>query len=122
MSYRKEITIFILPPTPNARYSCWQKRAEKVQEIRDLAQKSAMVYGRPKYPLKKCRVTCTRFSSVEPDFDNLAGSFKPILDGFKIAGIFIDDKSSVITERAYLWEKTPARQGRVTVLIEELSA
>lgn len=75
---------------------------------------------RPPVPLKKAHITLTRHSSKECDDDNLRASFKPILDGLKQAKIIEDDKPSVIGSPVCQWRKTPAKQGRITVIVEEI--
>lgn len=74
----------------------------------------------PKEPLKKAKVTLSRFSTREPDFDGLVCSFKPILDGLTNSKIIIDDKMSVIGQPTYKWEKIGKGKGKIHILVEEL--
>jgi hypothetical protein len=64
-------------------------------------------------------VTCTRHSSREPDFENLAHSFKPCLDALTVrnggAPVLVDDSQEVIGQPTYLWEKAPPKEGRITL-------
>lgn len=80
---------------------------------------TAMAEPRPAKPLERCALIITRHSSSEPDFDNAVASAKPLVDGLKDAGVIVDDKSSCIVERKYLWEKAPPKKGFVTVRVEE---
>jgi hypothetical protein len=83
---------------------------------------------RPKAPLAQARVTFTRCSSVEPDSDNLAYSFKRVRDALCRpskknpggCGILQDDDPERL-EAVYLWEKASPRAGKVRVRIEEVS-
>ena len=70
---------------------------------------------RPPEPLRLARVELTRCSSMEPDFDNLVASFKPILDGLKRAGVIRDDKMSCIGQPDYHWRKAAPTEGRIAV-------
>lgn len=67
--------------------------------------------------LKKATLEFTRFSSREPDFDNLAGSFKHILDGLVEAEVIVDDKPSVIGSPIFAWEKCKRSEVRIRVRI-----
>ncbi len=71
-------------------------------------------------PLKKARIVFTRYSSREPDSDNLAISFKAIRDGLVQAGVIIDDKPSVL-EAIYKWQKASPKQGRITIEVYEVT-
>jgi len=75
---------------------------------------------RPNVPLVSCKIVCKRFSSVEPDRDNLARSFKSIVDGLKDGKIIKDDKPSIVKEFITLWEKAPKKNGKVEILVEEI--
>ena len=76
--------------------------------------------GLPPKPLKQASITLTRFSSVEPDYDNLVISFKPIIDGLRDAGVIVDDKFSVIGRPSYEWQKSPRNQGRIRVEVASI--
>ncbi len=75
---------------------------------------------KPPRPLSLCAIYCTRFSSMECDYDNLTISFKSVIDGLKDAGVIVDDKSSCVKERKYFWEKAKRGQGRINVVVLEL--
>lgn len=57
--------------------------------------------------ITRVRLTCVRFSSGQPDYDNLVASFKPVVDGFleKHGGWLLDDNPQVIVRRHYGWSK-----------------
>lgn len=69
----------------------------------------------------KPRLTLTRFSTTEPDFDGLVSSFKAVIDGLKVAGVIEDDKQSIIGQPLYKWEYAPPRKGKIRVVVEEAS-
>lgn len=119
MTYRFEFELDGLPPTTNGSHGSWQKAAANKRLWRTRTKLRTFM-ERPKEPLTKCRITATRFSSVEPDDDNLAISFKSVIDGLKDAGVIQDDKTSVVIERKYLWEISSPRKGKIRVLVEEI--
>lgn len=47
--------------------------------------------NRPEAPLAKFDLTITRYGAKCLDYDNLVASFKPYIDGLKLAGIIEDD-------------------------------
>ena len=118
--YKFEFTLQGLPPTTNSMgRKHWAVKARVAREWK------AAVYmrignNRPKKPLLKARVTITRHSTRECDFDNLVSASKHLLDGLKYAGIILDDKVSVIGQPIYLWEKAKRGQGKVTIKVEEI--
>ena len=74
---------------------------------------------KPDRPLKRARGTFTRHSSREPDYENLAYSFKEIVDALVKLDILEDDAPKNL-ERVYQWKKGKAGAGRVTIQLEEL--
>lgn len=76
--------------------------------------------SKPQLPLKKAKLTLTRHSSYEPDFDGLVSSFKQIIDGLVEAKILENDKRENIDVPCYLWKKALRGHGKITVRIEEI--
>lgn len=72
----------------------------------------------PPKPLKRAKLTLTRCSSQEPDFDGLVSSFKHIIDGLILGGIIENDKMSNIGQPTYIWEKAPREKGKVIIEVE----
>ncbi|HRH25102.1 MAG TPA: hypothetical protein PLQ20_02065 [Candidatus Paceibacterota bacterium] len=68
--------------------------------------------------LKTAKLTLTRCSSIECDFDGLVGSFKHITDALVEAGVIENDKPSNIGQSVFLWEKAKPKQGKVRIKIE----
>jgi hypothetical protein len=88
--------------------------------------------ARPDEPLRRARVTLTRRSSVEPDYDNLVASFKPVVDALTrsrknrngrwiIRADVLADDTPKILDREYRWEHAPSRHGSIRVEVEELN-
>lgn len=73
----------------------------------------------PAKSLDRARVTITRCSTREPDFDNLTQGGKFILDGLVKAGVITDDSPAVIGRPEYLWQKSPRGMGSVRITVEE---
>ena len=119
MSLKFEIEIPGLPRTTNGSHGHWRAAAAERKKWRTaiclLASRE-----RPSVPLKKAKITCIRYSSSEPDFDNLVISFKSCLDGLRDAGVIADDKKRNIGATTYLWQKAPARQGKIKIIVEEI--
>lgn len=120
MTYSLTIELPGLPPCNTASNNHWRVRARHNRKWRHDTILAAKAQGLPSEPLWKAKVTCTRHSAREPDFENLAHSFKPLLDGLVSAQVIADDNQQVIGQPAYRWEKAAPKQGRIT--LEVLSA
>lgn len=66
--------------------------------------------------LQRAKLKLTRYSTRQPDFDGLAGSFKFVQDSLVKSKVIIDDKPSVI-DVTYAWEKCKLDQQRIRVEI-----
>lgn len=75
----------------------------------------------PKAPLQTAKLTLTRFSSQEPDGDNVLNAFKPLIDALICQGVLADDKLSNIGIPKIKWFKAKPKEGKVSVKIEETS-
>lgn len=82
-----------------------------------VAQLVMIERARPRDPLPHVEIRCMRHSSREPDRDNLWYSFKPVVDGFKRAGVILDDTPKVIVLQVAEWSHAPQGEGHVTVHI-----
>lgn len=113
--YKLKFTIQELPLTINRMGNMhWAKRAKYVK---DWHMKVRLAIGQnvPKLPLQKAKLTLTRHSDREPDFDNLAHSFKCVIDGLTNAGIILDDKPSIIGSPTFRWKKAKRNEGFISV-------
>jgi Holliday junction resolvase RusA-like endonuclease len=111
--YTLTITLKGLPKTPNAREH-WTAKARQTKVWKQKVF-TACWHKRPPKPLERARITFTRVSSVEPDFDNLAASFKAVLDGLRQAQVIVDDKRANVGRPEYLWRKCKPKDGHVIV-------
>ncbi len=95
-------------------------RATRWKQAVLIAVRSQANYQEPP-KLEKAMLTLTRHSSQEPDFDNMVSSFKYIIDGLVQAQVISNDRSANIGQPQYLWKQAPAKQGYVTIKVEEIS-
>jgi Holliday junction resolvase RusA-like endonuclease len=79
----------------------------------------ATVGKRPEHPLAIARIALARYSSREPDWDNMVSSFKPILDALETLRVIENDRMSVIGQPQYYWRKAPRGQGLIEVRVWE---
>ena len=115
-----ELTVMIpgLPKLPNTlRMAHWRTRATHTKEWKMYVH--YCTYGRrPEKPLEKAKLTFTRCSTTEPDFDNLAMSFKPVMDGLVECGILVDDNPKIVGRPGYFWEKAKRNHGHIRIKIQ----
>ncbi len=129
-----QVTIEGLPKTTNATYHRhYMVVAKEAREWKNLvaahlnseinksrAMFSSFFLVTSMLPMKKAKLTLTRHSSSEPDFDGLASSFKHVIDGIVQAGVIVNDKMSVIGQPTYQWKKARPKCGFITVRIESV--
>lgn len=118
MSYRLEFTLHGLPSSPNSRRHWRLVHKENESWYRSIYL--AVGDRRPLAPCQFAQVTLTRISALEPDYDNLCASFKPVLDGLRYARVLIDDKKKNVGRPEYLWERGKGGKGSIRVLVEEV--
>lgn len=92
----------------------WWTKVKEIQEWEKIIYFQTL--GKlPKEPLKKARLVLTRHSSRAPDYDNLAISFKHIVDSLRKAKIIKNDSMDVIGKPEYNWVKCKNGQGFVEI-------
>ena len=117
--FRIEFEISGLPKLINGGWgkSHWAVQAKYRREWRSLVS-LIVATKRPDKPLNKAKLTLIRFSNTAPDPDNLAASFKHVIDGLVDAGVLVNDKYENIGMPNYLWEKTSPGKGKIKVIVE----
>lgn len=116
MAYHLAIELQGLPPTANSSMrGHWKAGFYARKKWKDLVMQAAKLQGLPPTPLTTAKITLTRYSSSEPDFDGLVTSFKPCLDALTTIGVILDDKMSVIGAPTYIWEKCMRGKGRIKI-------
>jgi hypothetical protein len=112
-----------LPKTTNsigrAHWSVKAKEARKWKELAGLKLMSLITPElREMLPLKKAKITFTRCSASECDYDGIVSSCKHLLDGIVACGFLENDKWSNTGVPVYQLEKAPRGSGKVKVEIE----
>lgn len=116
--YVLEFEISGLPSiSANGSHGHWATKAKERKRWHALVA-FAIGWRGPRVALNKAKLTLTRHSSSEPDFDGLVVSFKPVIDGLVRAKVIVNDKPSNIGQPQYRWEYSSPRKGFVTVRIE----
>lgn len=116
--YVLEFEIGGLPKTTNAMNRAkWQTQHAHAKKWY-LWVATVAVHFVPEIPFKKAKLTLTRCSSKETDFDGLVSSFKAIIDSLVKLRIIEDDKMSNIGQPEYHWESAPQRKGKIRVKVE----
>lgn len=95
----------------------WTVKAREAKVWKTLVYTQCVITKIAGLGLKKCHLELIRHSSVEPDFDNLAGSFKHVIDGLVYAQVMVDDKPSIIGSPEFKWIKAKQKEGKITVRI-----
>lgn len=95
----------------------WRVRHQETQHWRTMVRGhlEAAWLGRE---LGQARLTLTRYSARCPDADNLAVSFKPVVDALVHWKVLADDNPDIIGTPEYRWEKAPRGEGRIRVVVE----
>jgi hypothetical protein len=121
-----ELAIPGLPPMNTAGPhggSHWSRTATKRKWEGRVCVAVLEALGRwPTVPLEQARVTITRCSEREPDYDNLTQGGKFLLDGLVKARVLVDDSPKVIGRPDYRWEHAPRGAGCVKILVEASEA
>lgn len=110
-----------LPPMPNAwgRMHRWQKQDQNT--IWYAAISAQVGSQKPLAPLTTYRLSLTRKSSSEPDYDGLVGSFKLVVDGLVRCGVLADDKISNSGPWEVGWIRSKQNQGSVLVQVTQVA-
>ena len=121
--YHLRIEIPGLPSLQSGAFGHWSARRRHDSRWKELVGYSTLG-KRPEQPLERAFIVCTRYSASRkaPDFENLAASFKPLLDGLVNVRVLIDDNQDVIGQPEYHWEKCPRGEGRVVMEVSEVGA
>lgn len=119
IGYQLHCQIHFLPKTRNElERRHWSVIHKEKQHCYEMVL-SQVARNRPVSPLKKAALVLTRHSTTEPDFDNLVGSWKYILDALKKYRIIEDDKPSVIGSPHFRWCKAKKNEGFIEIKVIE---
>lgn len=118
--YYLEFRIDGLPKTTNSMASAtWQTRHGHAKKWKRAVWRNVW-HLKPEHALFKAKLTLTRYSSKEIDYDGLVSSFKHVIDGLVEAGVLVNDKLENIGVPVYKWEKCSPKAGHITVRVEEI--
>jgi hypothetical protein len=119
--YRLEFSLPGLPKTTNAKrgFGHWAQYYRESKKWKRVLL-PYLTSKKPPEPLQKAKLTLSRCSSQQPDFDGLVSSFKHIIDALVEAKILIDDRMDVVGQPNYLWFQVPRDKGYIRVVVEEL--
>ena len=120
MTYRLEFTIPQLPPTNTADDFTWRQKLKLRKQLEILVW-GEILNRRPILALEFAHVEFVRHSSLEPDYDNLVGSFKWVLDAIVTIRVIRDDKPGAIGNPTYHWAKAAPKKGKIVCRVTQLS-
>jgi len=119
MAYHQTFKLPFLPSLPNAlNRKHWAVKTKEKNKIHT-ALLGITYKTKPLKPLTQARIIFTRVSSRQPDFDNLAFSFKYVLDGLTHAKIIVDDNPNVLSDISYRWVKGPQKLAHCLIEVIE---
>lgn len=119
MSLICEMEIAGFPKTINAMgRKHWALKAKEATRWKNLVHDMCVFHRIAGLNLKKAKLTLTRFSSRECDFDGTVSSFKHVIDGLVQAKVVENDKTSNIGQPTYLWEAAKPGKGKIRIKIE----
>lgn len=101
----------------NDQHKTWQAKRRDAKKWQKWVGYCLMGKTPPK-PLQRVRVTFTRYSSVQPDDDNLPTGFKAIRDALVNYGVVVDDSPQHF-EGKYVWAHAPNGRGKIRIEIDE---
>jgi len=113
-----EFVVQGLPKLQTNSYAGWRIRHTEKRRWEKRVWEAVIEVGRPREAFKKATVEMVRCSTTMPDYDNLAASMKPLLDGLVKARVILDDNPDVIGHPKFGWELTKRGQGCVRVRVE----
>lgn len=124
MSYRLELSIRGLPKRTNNNTGNWRARHAEARKWKRLVSEAVLEIHpswlyEPK-PLARAKLTLTRHSSAEPDFDGLVSGFKHVIDGLIEVGVIANDKRENIGIPDYQWIKCARNEGKIEIIVEEI--
>lgn len=115
--YALEIELEGLPHLQSGTWGHWATRRKHDAGWKErIGWEARRLGGKPL--LTDAHIDCIRFSAVEPDYDNLVASFKPLVDGLVEAGILVNDSPSRLT-RTYAWCNASRSKGRIRICVKE---
>ena len=121
MTYTLDITINGLPKLiTNGQKGSWRSAwAESRKWHRIVEEQIVLQRLRPDAPLKTARLVLTRYSSSEPDTDNLIAGFKGVIDALVRSKVIENDRRENIGRPGVFWEYAPRNKGKIRIQLWE---
>lgn len=117
----KTIAFFEIPGLPKTINAIgrahWGVKVKEAKHWKRLVMEQCVYHKIAGLLLNKAVLVLGRYSARETDFDNLASSFKHVLDGLVEAKVIVDDKPSIIGSPTFIWHKAPPKRGKITIEI-----
>lgn len=115
-----EFEILGLPKMRNQMSYNWRAAQAEAKKWKKLTSIKCLQLGIQDINLSKAKLTLTRCSIKECDFDGLVSGFKHVLDGLVESKVIVDDRMSVIGQPTFKWEKASPKQGKIRIRIERI--
>lgn len=117
---RTEITLQRLTPMLNGKNGLKRMHHQKYKKIRDDVALEIRSETKQKHK-GEVVIRFIRYSTAQPDWDNLYSAFKVIGDGLVTAGIIRDDSMDVVLDLNADWKKVSKRKyQRTEIIIEDV--
>lgn len=119
MSYVLYFEIKKLPPSLNGMLrGSWRAKHGRTSEWKSIVARELLSKKLPPSPLKKFSIIFTRHTTMPLDVDNLAGSFKPVMDSLKERGVIEDDRWSMTDSVSFSQVRVKTRkEHKISVLV-----
>lgn len=111
-----------LPPSLNQMLrGHWRTRSAILKQFKTLAINEIKTQKAPAQPLVKYQIAFIRHTIRPLDFDNLAASFKPIMDALTVTNVIKDDKWGMTKNVVYDQVKAKTKiEQKITVSVKEM--
>ncbi|HSH24978.1 MAG TPA: hypothetical protein VLA13_05515 [Massilibacterium sp.] len=117
---KQSIIINELAPMLNGKNGLKRMHWTKYKKVRDMWTWLIRA-EKPQKHSGKVIISFTRFSTAQPDWDNLYASFKVIGDSLETLGIIKDDSMDIVTDLDANWKKVSKRKHqRTEITIEDI--
>lgn len=117
-AYRLEFFEATLPPSGNVTMRMHWATRKRLSDLWNRIVGFHILANKPRRPLARARLTLTRRGMREMDFDNMAGSWKVVVDSLRHNGVLKDDKIENIGMPKFLFEKVKRKDVGIVVLVE----
>lgn len=120
--YELNFQLTKLPPSLNQMLrGHWRTRSAILKTFKTLAINEIKKQETPAQPLVKYQIAFIRHTIRPLDFDNLAASFKPIMDALTVTNVIQDDKWGMTKNVVYDQVKAKTKlDQKITIQVKEM--